>query len=77
MYILKIGYSTVNVVMIYFNFIIVNLTNTSFTISIMIEHTAAVSCRLASVVNVYKAYYHWYCLFTIIVTGSCLNAVET
>ena len=56
-YILKIGYSTVNVVMIYLNFIVVNLTSTSFTVSILTEHTATVSCRFASVFNVYKASY--------------------
>ena len=53
--------STINVpvVMIYFNVIIVNLTNTSFTVGIMIAYTAAVSCRFASVGYIYKVYYQW------------------
>ena len=53
-YILKVEYSTSNVVRIYLNFIIINLTNTSFTISIMTTYTAAVSCMFISVGNVYK-----------------------
>jgi len=50
--------STSNVIIIYFNDIIVNLTNMSFTISIMIEYTATVNSRFASTGNVYKVYYH-------------------
>ena len=68
-YILKIEYSTSNVDRIYFIFIIINLTNMSFTISMMSEYTAAVSCRFASVGNVYKVYYHCHYLLTMIVTG--------
>ena len=38
--------------MIYFNFIIVNLTNMSFTIGIMTDCTVTVSCLFASIDNV-------------------------
>ena len=69
MYILTVFCSTSNVVMIYFNVIIVNLTNTSFTISIMIEYTATVNSRFASIGNGYKVYYHQLDLPTMIVTG--------
>ena len=53
-YILKDEYSINNELTIYFNFITVNLTNTSFTISIMTEYTAAFICSFASIGIVYK-----------------------
>jgi len=53
-YILKVEYSTSNVVRIYLNFIIINLTNTPFTISIMTTYAAAVRCMFISVGNLYK-----------------------
>ena len=69
LYILKVEYSTSNVVIMYFNFIILYLlTNTSFTISIMTEYTVAVSCRFASFDNLYKIYYRQRYLLTVIVT---------
>jgi len=68
-YILKVEYSTISVVRIYFNFITVNLTNVSFSISIITEYASAVSWRFASVDNVYKAYYHWCYFLTVIITG--------
>ena len=55
---MKLEFSANNVriiIRIYFNFIIVNLTNTSFTISIMTRYTVAVSCRFASIGNVTKS----------------------
>ena len=38
-YILKVEYLTFNVVMIHFSFILINLTNMSLPINIMIEYT--------------------------------------
>ena len=70
MYILNVEYLIIiNVVMIYFYFIIVNMPYMSFTIGIMIKYTAGVSCRFASIGNLYNVYYRWHSLLTMVVTG--------
>ena len=48
MYVLKVEYSTSNIVRIYFSFIIVKLINISFSVSIMTAYTVAVSDTLTS-----------------------------
>ena len=55
---MKVEYLTSSIVRVYFNFIIVNLTSMSFTINLMSEYTAVVSCKFGSVSNLQSLLSH-------------------